>query len=94
MFYYGKNSVDYIETSCGQLCFFKWCFENGIVEHVIKNYDTIDYAMKHALPKRKRFKVPIENQEQQSKPKNQEHLPEQLKPKKKNKKGIVLEFNS
>lgn len=89
MFYYGKNSVDYIETSCGQLCFFKWCFENGIVEHVIKNYDTIDYAMKHALPKRKRFKVPIENQEKEQ-PTNEE----QLKPKKKNKKGIVLEFNS
>ncbi len=29
---------DYIETSCGQLCFFRWCFENNILDYVKKNY--------------------------------------------------------
>ena len=46
-FYYTDN--DYIETSCGQLCFFKWCFENEILEFVKKNLSTIEQDMKSSL---------------------------------------------
>jgi hypothetical protein len=54
MFYYGKNEKEYLETSCGQLCFFKWCFEHGIVEYVKNNFKEIDHSMKHSSPKRKK----------------------------------------
>ena len=35
VFYYTETNS--IETSCGQLCFFKWCFENNILDYVKKN---------------------------------------------------------
>ena len=51
LFYYNENDVDYIETSIGQLCFFKWCFENNILEFVSKNLKTIEDDMKKSLSK-------------------------------------------
>ena len=59
VFYY--NDTEFIETSCGQLCFFKWCFENGIIEYVKKNLNTIENDMKNSLKSKK------ENPEQQKK---------------------------
>jgi hypothetical protein len=50
IFYY--TETDYIETSCGQLCFFKWCFENGILEYVRKNLEIIEKDMKESLKAR------------------------------------------
>ena len=47
IFYYTDN--DYIETSCGQLCFFRWCFENKILEYVQTNLGTIEQDMKTSL---------------------------------------------
>jgi len=47
IFYYTEN--DYIETSCGQLCFFRWCFENKILEYVNNNLGTIEQDMKTSL---------------------------------------------
>lgn len=38
-----------IETSCGQLCFFRWCFQNNILEYVKKNFDNIETDMKNCL---------------------------------------------
>lgn len=40
---------EYIETSCGQLCFFKWCFENEILTFVKKNLSVIEEDMKSSL---------------------------------------------
>lgn len=57
LFYYGKTDNESIETSCGQLCFFKWCYENGIVDYVKKNFEMVDQAMKKSSPKRKKFKT-------------------------------------
>jgi hypothetical protein len=51
IFYY--NDDDYIETSCGQLCFFRWCFENGILEYVQKHIETIENDMKVSLKVKK-----------------------------------------
>lgn len=51
IFYY--NDEDYIETSCGQLCFFRWCFENGILEYVKSNLSTIEQDMKNSLKSKK-----------------------------------------
>jgi len=46
-FYYTDDK--FIETSCGQLCFFKWCFENSILDYVKNNLDTIEKDMKTSL---------------------------------------------
>jgi hypothetical protein len=52
IFYYNDN--DYIETSCGQLCFFRWCFQNGILEYVKNNLTTIEQDMKNSLKNKSR----------------------------------------
>ena len=51
IFYY--NDDDYIETSCGQLCFFRWCFENDILNYVKTNLSTIEQDMKNSLKSKK-----------------------------------------
>jgi len=51
LFYY--NDDDYIETSCGQLCFFRWCFENNILNYVKTNLSTIEQDMKISLKSKK-----------------------------------------
>lgn len=47
IFYYNEN--DYIDTSCGQLCFFRWCFENEILTFVKNNLNIIEQDMKNSL---------------------------------------------
>jgi hypothetical protein len=52
-----KNKINFIyteddkflETSCGQLCFFKWCFENEILDFVRRNLSIIEDDMKKSL---------------------------------------------
>lgn len=51
LFYYNDN--DYIETSCGQLCFFRWCFQNSILEYVKNNLSIIEQDMKNSLKEKK-----------------------------------------
>ena len=51
IFYYTEE--DYIETSCGQLCFFRWCFENNILEYVKENLGLIEQDMKSSLNDKK-----------------------------------------
>jgi hypothetical protein len=52
IFYY--TDEDYIETSCGQLCFFRWCFENNILEYVEQHLHAIEQDMKNSLKNKKR----------------------------------------
>lgn len=47
IFYY--TDKDYIETSCGQLCFFRWCFENNILTYVKDNLSIIEQDMKNSI---------------------------------------------
>lgn len=62
LFYYTDDK--FIQTSSGQLCFFRWCIQNNILDYVIKNLETIENDMKNskhkksksednAIPKRK-----------------------------------------
>lgn len=51
IFYYDEDK--FIETSCGQLCFFKWCFENDILVYVKQNLITIEQDMKNSLKNKK-----------------------------------------
>jgi hypothetical protein len=47
IFYY--TDADFIETSCGQLCFFRWCFENNILNYVKENLSIIEQDMKNSI---------------------------------------------
>jgi hypothetical protein len=51
IFYYTEE--EYIETSCGQLCFFRWCFENNILGYVKENLTIIEQDMKNSLKTKK-----------------------------------------
>lgn len=51
VFYY--TDKDYIETSCGQLCFFRWCFENNILNYVKSHLSIIEQDMKTSLKNKK-----------------------------------------
>jgi hypothetical protein len=46
-----------IETSCGQLLFFKWCFQNNIIMYVEKHLETIEIDMKDNTPKKRTNKT-------------------------------------
>lgn len=51
-FCYAENEQGeekFIETSCGQLCFFRWCFENDILNYVKENLNIIEQDMKNSL---------------------------------------------
>lgn len=50
-FYYTDD--DFVETSCGQLCFFRWCFENNILDYVKNNLNDIEQDMKNSLKEKK-----------------------------------------
>jgi hypothetical protein len=50
-FYYTDEK--FIETSCGQLCFFRWCFENDILAFVKNNLKIIEQDMKSSLKQKK-----------------------------------------
>ncbi len=50
-FYYDQEK--FIETSCGQLCFFRWCFENEILQYVKDNLNIIEQDMKNSLKQKK-----------------------------------------
>lgn len=44
-----KNNTEYkVNTTLGQLHFFRWLFENNILNHIIKNLDTIKASMEHS----------------------------------------------
>lgn len=47
LFYYADN--EFIETSCGQLCFFRWCFQNDILKFVETHLEEIENDMKDSL---------------------------------------------
>jgi len=40
-FFINQEQMMYIETTIGQLNFFRWVFSNNIIEYALKNYDDI-----------------------------------------------------
>lgn len=42
---YNEIDGEYIQTTLGQLNFFKWAFENGIIDYVTKHYKEIEDDM-------------------------------------------------
>lgn len=41
--------TELIETTLGQLCFFRWCLENGLIEYVSQNANIITGHMKESI---------------------------------------------
>ena len=52
-----NNNNEIIETTIGQLNFFKWCFENNIIEYVENNISLIEKDMNTSIHKTKRSKT-------------------------------------
>jgi hypothetical protein len=50
-----------IETTIGQLNFFKWAIENRVIEYIEENYDTIEKDMNSRNSTSKRKEVVIDN---------------------------------
>jgi hypothetical protein len=47
--------VNGIDTTIGQLCFFKWCIDNRVIEYISEHHDVISSAMKScSAPKNNR----------------------------------------
>lgn len=56
---YKKNK--YIETTIGQLNFFKWALENKVIEYIEQNYETIELDMNSRNSTSKRKELIVDN---------------------------------
>lgn len=54
---YDINEEKFIQTTIGQLNFFKWAIENNVIEYIEKNYTSIEYDMnsRNSTSKRKKL---------------------------------------
>ena len=50
-----------IETTIGQLNFFKWTIENKVIEYIEENYSTIEYDMNSRNSTSKKKELATEN---------------------------------
>jgi hypothetical protein len=55
-----KNDTS-IETTIGQLNFFKWAIENKVIEYIEENYDTIEKDMNNRNSTSKRKEIVVDN---------------------------------
>lgn len=57
---YNENNC--METTIGQLNFFKWAIENKIIDYIQENYDEIEKDMnnRNSISKRKKDELPLE----------------------------------
>jgi hypothetical protein len=55
-----KNET-FIETTIGQLNFFKWAIENSVIEYIEENYDTIEKDMNTRNSTSKRKELVMDN---------------------------------
>ena len=82
----------YIETTIGQLNFFKWALENKVVDYINDNYDTIEKDMnsRNSTSKRKEIFVPDNSK---TRKKREELSISATKSIKKEKVEIIVQFN-
>ena len=81
----------FIETTIGQLNFFKWALENQVVDYIEQNYDTIEKDMNSRNSTSKRKEVVIDNSK--TRKKREELSISATKSIKKEKVEIVVQFN-
>ena len=81
----------FIETTIGQLNFFKWALENKVVEYIETNYDTIEKDMNARNSTSKRKELVVDNSK--TRKKREELSISATKSIKKEKVEIVVQFN-
>ena len=84
-----------IETTIGQLNFFKWALENKVVEYISNNYDTIEKDMnnRNSTSKRKELITLCETHNSKTRKKREELSVSATKSIKKEKVEIVVKFH-
>lgn len=80
-----------IETTIGQLNFFKWALENKVIDYIEENYDTIENDMNHRNSTSKRKETIIDNSK--TRKKREELSISATKSIKKEEVEIVVQFN-
>ena len=85
-----KNGTS-IETTIGQLNFFKWALENKVVNFINENYDTIEKDMNSRNSTSKRKEIIVDNSK--TRKKREELSISATKSIKKEKVEIVVQFN-
>jgi hypothetical protein len=85
-----KNGT-FIETTIGQLNFFKWALENKVVDFIEENYDTIEKDMNNRNSTSKRKETIVDNSK--TRKKREELSVSATKSIKKEKVEIVVQFN-
>jgi hypothetical protein len=83
----------HIETTIGQLNFFKWTLENGVIKYIEENYDEIEKDMNNRNSTSKRKEIAIENMNSKTRKKREELSISATKSIKKEKVEIVVQFN-
>jgi hypothetical protein len=83
----------HIETTIGQLNFFKWTLENGVIKFIEENYEEIEKDMNNRNSTSKRKEIAIENLNSKTRKKREELSISATKSIKKEKVEIVVQFN-
>ena len=82
-----------IETTIGQLNFFKWALENKVIDYIEKNYETIEKDMNNRNSTSKRKELLLLTDNSKTRKKREELSISATKSIKKEKVEIVLQFN-
>jgi hypothetical protein len=83
----------YIETTIGQLNFFKWALENKVVDYIEQNYETIEKDMNNRNSTSKRKELLALGDNSKTRKKREELSISATKSIKKEKVEIVVQFN-
>jgi hypothetical protein len=85
----------FIETTIGQLNFFKWCLENKVIQYIEENYEAIEKDMnnRNSTSKRKETLVDGLNSNTKTRKKREELSVSATKSIKKEKVEIIVNFN-
>ena len=86
-----SNEDIYIETTIGQLNFFKWAIENNVIDYIINNYIEIEKDMNSRNSTSKKKELPQSNSK--TRKKRQELSISATKTIKKEEVEIIVEFN-
>jgi hypothetical protein len=82
-----------IETTIGQLNFFKWAIENKVVDYIEQNYETIEKDMNNRNSTSKRKELLLVGDNSKTRKKREELSISATKSIKKEKVEIVVQFN-
>jgi hypothetical protein len=90
---YGKNKEKYLVTTVGQLNFFKWALENGIIEYIETHIEDIEKDMNSNIRKNTKKLSPSASRKVKSKKKRRELSSCAAKFVNKMERKITLDFN-